>query len=156
MPFRITGLDAERFRHLFGLPESDLLRQGARRHVADRRSKLPDRIELRDAQPGESLLLVNYFHQPADNPYRASHAIFPRESAAAVPFNGVDEIPPASASRVISLRGFDTDDMMVDAEPSDGAVLNEGIGRLFANPEIAYIQAHFARHGCYAARIDRL
>jgi hypothetical protein len=29
------------------------------------------------------------------------------------------------------------------------------IERFFANPHIAYIQAHYAKRGCYAARIDR-
>jgi hypothetical protein len=29
------------------------------------------------------------------------------------------------------------------------------IERLFANPEAAYIHAHYAKRGCYAARIDR-
>ena len=29
------------------------------------------------------------------------------------------------------------------------------IERFFADPHIAYIQAHYAERGCYAARIDR-
>jgi hypothetical protein len=29
------------------------------------------------------------------------------------------------------------------------------IERFFANPHIAYIQAHYAKRGCYAVRIDR-
>jgi hypothetical protein len=41
----------------------------------------PDRIELRLARPGESVLLVNHEHQAADTPYRSRHAIFVREHA---------------------------------------------------------------------------
>ena len=29
------------------------------------------------------------------------------------------------------------------------------IERLLANPEASYLQAHYARRGCYAARIER-
>jgi hypothetical protein len=76
MTFRITGLSPEPFRHLFGMSEEELVMHGARRYVADRKPGFPDRIELRDAEPGETLLLLNYEHLPADNPYLASHAIF--------------------------------------------------------------------------------
>ena len=84
MTFRIRGLEPEPFRHLFGLPADELRRQGVVRCVADGKPGFPDRIELRDAEPGESVLLLNYTHQPADNPYRASHAIFVLEGARAV------------------------------------------------------------------------
>jgi hypothetical protein len=32
-------------------------------------------------EPGESVLLVNYEHQPAHSPFRSRHAIFVREGA---------------------------------------------------------------------------
>ena len=79
MSFRITGLSPRPFQHLFALSDEELARHSARRYVADAKPGFPDRIELRDAEPGETLILVNYVHQPADNPYRASHAIFVRE-----------------------------------------------------------------------------
>ncbi len=59
MSFRIKGLGSEPFQHLYGLKDEDLARYGARRYVADRKPGFPDRIEVRDAEPGESLLLVN-------------------------------------------------------------------------------------------------
>ena len=74
MDFRITGLSAEPFRHLFGLDDDQLAAHGARRMIADKKPGFPDRIELRDAEPGESVLLLNYTHQPADTPFRSSHA----------------------------------------------------------------------------------
>jgi Protein of unknown function (DUF1203) len=43
---------------------------------------------------------------------------------------------------------------MVDADLIEGD-LKPAIARLFANPEAAYIHAHYAKRGCYAARIDR-
>ncbi|MFO1133574.1 MAG: DUF1203 domain-containing protein, partial [Hyphomicrobiales bacterium] len=81
MAFRITGLSPEPFRHLFGLPDEQLRRLGVRRYVVDKTPGFPDRIEMRDAEVGETVLLLNHVCQPADTPYRASHAIFVREGA---------------------------------------------------------------------------
>ena len=153
MPFRVTGLSPEPFRPLFGLTDEALARRGARRYVAHGPG-FPDRIEISDAAPGETLLLVNYLHQPADTPYRASHAIFVREREVA-PTDLVDDIPPAMRTRPLSLRAFDKDGLMVDGDLIDGAEAERLIARFFALPEVAYIHAHYARRGCYAGRIDR-
>lgn len=154
MSFRITGLSPEPFRHLFGLPDEALAAHGAQRWIATPGSRLPDRVEVRDAEPGETLLLVNYAHQPAETPYRATHAIFVREGATA-PCEFVDAIPEAMRSRMLSLRAFDGMHFMADAELVDGREAETAIARLFAQPRVAYIQAHYATRGCYAARVDR-
>ena len=154
MSFRITGLSADQFRPLFGLLDEELAARGARRVVADAKPGFPDRIALSDAEPGERLLLVNYTHQPADNPFRASHAIFVRENACQT-YDRIDEVPEALRSRLISLRAFDASDMMVDADAVDGRELETAVARLFASPEVKYIQAHYAKRGCYAARVER-
>ena len=39
--------------------------------------------------------------------------------------------------------------------PVDGREAGAAIARLFAQPAVAYLQAHYATRGCYAARIDR-
>ncbi len=62
MSFRIRGLDPAPFRHLFGLPDEELLGLNVKRAVADRKPGFPDRVELSDVEPGESLLLLNYLH----------------------------------------------------------------------------------------------
>ena len=154
MTFRVTGLSLESFQALFGLPDRELARRGVQRVVADAPFGFPDRIEISDAAPGESLLLLNYLHQPADTPYRSGHAIFVRERAVA-PTDLVGEIPPAMRARPLSLRAFDRGDMMVDADLVDGARAEALIGRLLDDPRVAYIHAHYARRGCYAGRIER-
>ena len=154
MSFRITGLSPEPFRHLFGLPDAELARHGAKRYVAETKPGFPDRIELRDAEPGESLILVNYTHQPADGPYRASHAIFVNESAEAA-YDRIGEVPEVMRLRVISLRAFDAEDFLIDADLAQGDEIEAAIHRLFSNSRVAYIQAHYAKPGCFAARIDR-
>lgn len=154
MAFRISGLDPAPFRHLYGLPDDALAAYGAKRYVANARPGFPDRVEIRDAEPGETVLLLNYEHQPADTPYRASHAIFVREGAERV-YNEVDTIPETLSLRPISLRAFNAAGEMVDADLADGRELAPLIERFFANPEVAYLHAHYAKRGCYAARIDR-
>lgn len=155
MSFQIQGLDPTAFAHLFGLPERELTALGVERHAVRHSPGYPDRIELRDLEPGETALLLNYLHQPADNPYRASHAIYVREGSSA-PARFVDAVPPALAVRPLSLRAFDCCDRLIDAELIDGARLPAAVERLFANRAVAYLHAHYARLGCFAARIDRL
>jgi len=154
MSFRITGLSPEPFRHLYGLSEAVLAEHGARRVVVDHAPGYPDRIEVRDAQPGERVLLVNYTHQPADTPFRSSYAIYVREGAE-VAYDAVGEVPEAMRGRVISLRAFDAEGMLIDADLADGTALEPLIGRMLADPRAAYLHAHYAKPGCYAARIDR-
>ena len=154
MSYRITGLPPENFQDLLGLSDAVLAERGACRVVADAKPGFPDRITLRDAEIGDSLLLLNYTHQPAANPYRASHAIFVLEDAREV-YDQVGEIPQVMRSRVMSLRAFDEQHVMLDAELAQGVELEGVIDRLLADPRVSYLQAHYAKRGCYAARIER-
>lgn len=154
MDFRITGLSPESFQPLFGLPDEELSRLGALRRIVDSKPGYPDRIELRDLDLGESVLLVNYTHLPVETPYRSSYAIYVREGARSR-YDRVNEVPDPFRSRALSLRAFDESDMLRDADIVDGAAVETLIGRLLSNPEIAYIHAHYAKFGCFAARIDR-
>jgi Protein of unknown function (DUF1203) len=154
MSFRITGLSPDLFRPLFGLTDDALAARSAVRYVADARPGFPDRVTLRDAEVGQAVILVGHEHQSAATPYRSRHAIFVLEGAEET-YDGVDEIPEVMAGRLMSLRAFDVGHMMVDADIAEGAEVAALIARLFADPRADYIHAHFARRGCYAARIDR-
>jgi hypothetical protein len=109
---------------------------------------------VRDATPGESVLLVNYIHQPADTPFRSSYAIYVREGAEAA-YEAVDKIPEAMRRRVISLRAFSDAGMLIDADMAEGIALEPLTARMLADARTAYLHAHYAKPGCYAARIDR-
>lgn len=155
MSFRILGLDPAPFRPLFGLRDDALVARGARRCVATAPNSFPDRIELRDLDPGEAAILLNFEHQPADTPFRSRHAIFVREGAAAA-FDAVGLVPDVIRIRPISLRAFDAGGMMLDADLADGAALAPLIDRFFGDRRVAYLHAHYAKRGCYAARIERV
>lgn len=153
MSYRITGLPAQPFAHLFGLPDAELAHHGALRLATSAGDRHPDRIELRLARPGETVLLVNHEHQNADTPYRSRHAIFVREHAQAH-FDAVGQLPPVLRS-LMSLRAFDARGMMVDADIAEGEAVEPLVERLLAQPGVAYVHAHYARRGCYAALIQR-
>jgi hypothetical protein len=153
MHFRVTGLSPEPFRALFGLSDAALAEHGAKRCVANAKPGFPDRIGLSDAEPGETVLLVHYEHQPANTPYRASHAVYVREGATET--GSTDGVPESLRVRLISLRAFDAGHLMIDADIAEGEDLDGLIHRFFANPATAYLHAHYAKRGCYAARIDR-
>jgi hypothetical protein len=151
----VSGLPLEPFRPLFGLSEEALAEHGAIRYAVDAPIGFPCRVTLEDAQPGETVLLLNYEHQPADTPYRSRHAIFVSERAVETR-RAVDEIPGALAVRkALSIRAYDEAGMMLDAEIASGDALEPVIERLLAAPGVAYLHAHNAGRGCYAARIDR-
>ncbi|TCV92843.1 uncharacterized protein DUF1203 [Luteibacter rhizovicinus] len=154
MSFLISGLDPTPFLSLYGLSDDELRAKGVRRYVADAPTGFPDRIELRDVDPGETLLLLNYTHQPADTPYRASHAIFVREGATEA-YRCEDVVPAVLKRRLISLRAFDANHDMVAADVVDGEKLGEAIEAFFKQPDVDYMHAHYAKRGCYAARVDR-
>jgi hypothetical protein len=154
MAFRITGLDPTPFQPLFGLADEALARRGIVRVTSDSVPGFPDRIELRDAAPGETLLLLNHVHHDVANPYRASHAIYVREGASE-PYDEIDTVPRCMRLRLLSVRAFDASGMMVDADVVDGGVLQGVIERLLAKPEVETLHAHYAKRGCYAARIVR-
>jgi len=154
MSFTITGLDPEQFEALFSLDDAALAARNIVRTTVDAPRGYPCRISLTDAPVGETVLLLNYEHQPAASPYRASHAIFvarsPREAAVYA-----DEVPQALRDRLLSLRAFDERGTMLDAAVVDGKEVEPVIERLLATPGVAYIHAHNAARGCYAARIER-
>ena len=109
---------------------------------------------MRDLDLGSAALLLNYLHQPADTPFRASHAIYVAEGADER-FESVDALPEVMRVRPLSLRAFDRRGYLRDAELVDGRDAAGAIERLFADRDVVYLHAHYAKPGCYAARVER-
>jgi len=154
MSFRYIGLPPESFASLRALSEDELLARGMRRMIVDEKPGFPCRVTLEDAEPGERVLLLPFEHQPAHSPYRASGPIFVRENAS-MAYDHVGEVPPALRTRLLSVRTYAEDGMMIDADVTDGKELEPLLERLFADPRVAYAHVHNARRGCYAARVER-
>ncbi len=153
MAYRIIGLDPAPFAHLFGASDLYLKELGVSRLMVATHSSSPCRVTLDDAAVGEAVLLLN--HVSVDQgPYRASHAIFVTEGVlGAARFDNV--MSPALQSRVLSLRAFDQGAMIIDAALAQPGQGDAGVRRLFDNPAVAYVHAHYATRGCFAAAIER-
>jgi hypothetical protein len=154
LSFRPIGLPLSPFEPLFALDDVELARRGMCRVVADSKPGFPCRVTLEDAEPGARLILLPFEHQGAHSPYRASGPIFVREAACA-PFDAVDVVPPVLRGRVLSMRGYDSADCIVDADIVDGNDIEQAIARFFACDDIRYIHVHNAKRGCFACRIER-
>jgi hypothetical protein len=154
MTFQIHALPRSGFEPLFAMTDAELAARGARRMTVTERPGFPCRVSLEDAEPGESVLLVNYEHQPNPTPYRSSHAIFVREGARQA-FPEPGELPDVLARRLISARAFDASHDMRDADVVEGRDLAALIERLFADPRVDYLDLHNAKRGCFAARATR-
>lgn len=154
MTYRIQGLRRSAFTHLFAMNAAGLAETGAMRVTADADRDFPCRVSLDDARKGENLILLNYVSHAVANPYRTAYAIYVRESAEE-PEPYVDRLPPALEGRTLSLRGFDGRGILVDALLAAPGEAERGIVALFGDPDVAYIHAHNAAYGCFAARIDR-
>ena len=155
MEFQISALGADDFSQLFGLDDDSLAKHGARRMQVDSKPGYPCRVTLEDADIGETVLLLNYEHLAVDTPYRSAHAIFVREGATTcAPI--VNRIPEQLRIRLLSIRAFDADGMMVDADVVHGKDSEPVIRRLLGDQRVDYLHIHNAKPGCYAARVDRL
>ena len=153
--FVIQALPMEMFSPLLPLSDEELTLQKVMWLDVDSEPGFPCRVSLRDAAVGETVLLMNYEHLDAATPYRASHAIFVGEGASPV-VPGSDEIPESIRSRLLSVRAFDAEGMMRDADVVEGKALAPVLQRLFEDQEVEFLHLHNARRGCYAARVDRI
>nr|WP_298132284.1 DUF1203 domain-containing protein [uncultured Pseudoxanthomonas sp.] len=155
MSFVIRGLSPEPFRPLSALDDAELAARNIRRVVADADHGFPCRVSLQDARQGETLLLLPYLHHDVAGPYRASGPIFVSEAALRMPAAAFrDALPPSFPRRLLSLRAYDAEGMMRDAEVVEGVEATPHLHHLLALPGVAYLHVHNARRGCYACRVD--
>ena len=152
--FRLVGLAAENFEPFFAMGDDELAALGARRVVADESPGFPCRVSLADAEVGDELLLLPFEHLSARSPYRASGPVFVRARARrAVLEPGV--IPPYVTRRLMSVRAYDANDMMVAGEVCEGADVHATLERLMSDGAVAYIHLHNAKRGCFSCRVER-
>jgi hypothetical protein len=115
----------------------------------------PCRRCLRNAAPGEHLLLLPYDPFLVRSPYTGDGPVF-------IHADGCEEHRPepnvlpeqVDHLRRFSVRAYDADAMMLDAEVVAGDAL-AARARELLQPGVAFLHAHFAGPGCFAFRIDR-
>ena len=155
MTFHIRPLPLAPVQPLFNLSDDALRAIGARRMTADAPHSAPCRVSLADAEPGEALILLSHRHlDTSSSPYRAGGPIFVREAAVeARPAPG--EVPDMLGRRLLSVRAYDADWMMTDADVVEGGDLAEWLARSFADDQVARVHLHAARRGCFMASAER-
>ncbi len=154
MTYQITGLSPKNFEQVIGADEDGLAASRAVRVIAGADKGWPCRISLEDAKMGETLILIHHTSHDVATPYRSAYAIYVRENAAK-PAIYLDKTPPVFDGRVIALRAFDARGMLRDAALAIPGEADAKIRALFENEKIAYIHAHNAAHGCFAAKVER-
>lgn len=154
MAYRIHGLDPAPFTPLFGRPADVLAERQARRVIADAHPGYPCRVTLQDVPAGEPVILVHHVSHDVATPYRSAYAIYVREGADA-PAEFSDAVPPVFAGRTLALRAFDDQGMLRIARLVAPGMAEEAIHELLSDADTAYLHAHNAAYGCFAARVDR-
>jgi len=154
MNFKISGLDAGPFTHLYGQSDSYLKKHNAIRQKVECYPGYPDRISLCDIPAGETALLINHIYQPADTPYFGTHAIYIWEGCTR---QGIylNELPEVVQGRVLSLRAYDEKHFIIEAEIVEGKLAEDLVRRLFGDLQVSYIQIHNAKRGCYSCCAER-
>ena len=94
-------------------------------------------------------------HIAPGSPYRATGPIYVREGVRETA-SIVNHVPAQQRTRLLSVRAYDSDGIMVDADVMEGTELEVAIQRMFARDDVAFLHAHNARRGCYSCRIDRV
>ncbi len=152
--FRLEPLPIEDFLPLFKLSDEELHKRSARWLVADTKPGLPCRVTLADAEVGERVLATPFIHHDVQSPYRASGPVFVREIAQTVNL-AVNEIPIMFHHRLLSLRAYDSDAMMVGAKVIQGAELEQAIVDHFENRDVEYQHIDNANPGCFDCTVRR-
>lgn len=138
------------------LPDLDRLPPAtSRRVVADAPHSYPCRRCLRDAEPGEALVLLSYDPFLGDSPYRQAGPILVHADDCAPYPEDLTRAPEQLSRRQLSVRGFDAEHAQVATAVVDGAELDAVAERLLADPDLAYLHVHNAAPGCFAVRVDR-
>jgi len=152
---RFKALDHKLFTRYFAMSAEELRSFGAYLFVADKTPCYPCRVSLQDAEVGETVLAIPYEHHPAEGPYRSSGPIFIRKDAKTANL-GVNEIPKMLRHRLLSVRGYSSDSLMVEGDAVSGDELEAVLDKQFQKGAVEYIHVHNAGPGCFNCEVTRV
>ncbi|MDE2006614.1 MAG: DUF1203 domain-containing protein [Rhodospirillales bacterium] len=126
-----------------------------RRMIADHPS--PCRVCLRDAAPGEAVLLGSYALPRPRGIYWTPSPIFVHASPCA-PFDAPNRIAPILRGRMISVRAYDAGDQCLYdlGHAGDGAEIEAPLATALADPRTEFVNVHTAKPGCLLCRVERM
>ena len=109
---------------------------------------------LRDPEVGESVYLFSYSPFGRAVPYRSVGPIFVHTTDC-TRYDRADELPISLRHRLLSFRGYGSNDRMVAADVAPGVEADDMLDRLFRDPAVSYVDIHNARPGCFNCRVYR-
>jgi hypothetical protein len=115
----------------------------------------PLRCCLRDAAPGEALLLFGYEPALPPSPYREVGAVFTHAAPCGGPVQA-GCYPPAWRGRPQVLRAYDQRGWICDARVHDGTDPDAVIGDMLQNEVVALIHSRNIAYGCYMFLVRRV
>jgi hypothetical protein len=138
------------------LPDLDALpADRTSRVVADAPNAYPCRRCLRDAEPGEELVLLSYDPFLGTSAYRQPGPVFVHARECAADPQDLVRAPEQLRRRQLSLRGFDAAHRQIASAVIAGADVEPASRQLFGDPAVAYLHVHNAGPGCFAVRVER-
>lgn len=117
----------------------------------------PCRRCLQDGTPGETMLLLPYnpFPSiPSPSPYAGPGPIYVHREPC-TPYQCDGSVPDQQRRRLLAVRAYDKDHMMVDCAVVQGTELKGKAGELLGGDGVSFLHVHYAGPGCFAVRIDR-
>ncbi|MFK7774174.1 MAG: DUF1203 domain-containing protein [Saprospiraceae bacterium] len=153
--FQIKAIEDVSLNHFFDLSEEELKDINAVKMIVNEKPGFPCRVSLEDANIGEEVILFPFAHHKVNSPYQSSGPIFIRKNARIAQLE-INEIPIMLKHRLLSLRIYDGEGMMIDGLTVEGKTLGKEIENVFENESAKYIQIHNASPGCYNCQVDRV
>jgi len=154
MNFQIHSLAPAPFDAFFKMSDAQLLAHSIVKTIVTEANSTPCRVSLKDADVGATVLLLNHQHLQGQTPFQASHAIFVTQDVQQS-YPEVNQVPQVIHSRMVSIRAFDKQQMMVQADIAQGLEVSEKIQLMLNDKNIEFLHLHYAKHGCYIARVTR-
>ncbi|MBS1786716.1 MAG: DUF1203 domain-containing protein [Acidobacteria bacterium] len=112
------------------------------------------RVCLTLSQPEEGVILLAHRPFESNQPYAETGPIFVHERTCQ-PYDD-DSVYPADFPRsAVVLRGYSSDDRILDAQAVGQRIVEDVISEMFANPAIQYLHARNLGYGCFMFQIDR-
>jgi hypothetical protein len=151
--FTFVAISDEAARQVRAMRRSDdgLL---ARRQIVEPDGGAPCRHCLKEAAPGEPVILASFSPFSGFGPYNERGPIFVHE-ANCRRFADSDGVPEVIGRRLVVIRSYNAAEEIIEADLIDGRDAPQLIERLLANAEAAFLHVRTARYGCYLARVER-
>ncbi len=120
----------------------------------------PCRDALRRARPGEEVILASFCPYTLNGPYKEFGPVFVLANPDTQPVQrGALPIAPALDASYLqerfALRAYGHNEWVLDGALVTRDAAQEVVERFLARDDVAFVQARFPSHGCFACRIER-